>query len=127
MVILRRWRLLLNELDHSRDASSFGVTGPRSVDEDIVQDRHQPNPQIVSGTKARASFVGTNERVVHQILGVDLGARERPRVAAQARHLAEHVEAELSGYPVSRIHHGVYEADGATNPLPEFAILCSVR
>jgi len=60
----------------------------------------------VSGTKARAFFVGMNERVVHQILGIDLGACERPRVAAQARHLAEYVEAELSSYPVSRIHHG---------------------
>jgi len=81
----------------------------------------------VSGTKARAFFVGMNERVVHQILGIDLGACERPRVAAQARHLAEYVEAELSSYPVGLAHSSWGYTKLTVQLTPEFAILYSVR
>jgi len=51
MVILRRWNLLLNKLAYSRDALSFGATGPGSVDEDIVQDRHNQTRRSCPGRK----------------------------------------------------------------------------
>lgn len=48
-----------------------------------------------------AFFAGAHKCVVHRILSIDMVARERPRIAAQGRELAENVEASLSKHHVS--------------------------
>jgi hypothetical protein len=91
VVILIWWKLLGRQLARPREAASFRATGPHSIDEDIVQDREQPNPKVVPGAKARALLVSTNERVMNQILGIGVAAREHSCIAAQSGQFAEHV------------------------------------
>ena len=93
MVVLPGWNMRLRQFADACEALSLRTTSPGSIDEDIVHDRHQPNPHIVSGAKARAFLVSTNQRVVHQVLVIT--ACERPRIAAQARQLAEHIESRF--------------------------------
>src|SRR5215813_10521476 len=76
------------------DALSFSLPRPASVDKDVVQDREKPCPQVTPTLKACAPLVGADEGVMHQVLGVDVAARERAGVAAESRELAEHVEGD---------------------------------
>src|ERR1700740_2059346 len=46
--ILHRRNLLLEQLFHPSEAANFRAAGARSINENVVQDRHEPNPQIVS-------------------------------------------------------------------------------
>lgn len=48
--------------------------------------------------KGRALFVGAHERVVHQILGINIVTCEQLSIATQSRKPAEDVEASLSTY-----------------------------
>jgi hypothetical protein len=86
------------QFSHSRTALSFRATGPRPVDKDTVQDREQPNSQFVSGTKARAFLIRADERVMNQILDIDIVACERSRITTQAEQFAEHIELELAAF-----------------------------
>ena len=74
------------------------VPGPTAVHIDIVEDQAPAGPLIPSGVKGRALFVGAHERVVHQILGINVVTCERLSIATQSRKPAEDVEASLSTY-----------------------------
>ena len=86
-------------------------------------------PQVAPTLEARALLVGADKGVMHQVLGVDVAARERAGVAAESRKLAEHVKggralkrhdpytelaAELirQGFKVHIVTHGQREAGG---------------
>ena len=49
-------------------------------------------PQVAPTLEARALLVGADKGVMHQVLGIDVAARERAGVAAESRKLAEDVE-----------------------------------
>src|SRR5215469_16997106 len=95
MVILGGGARPVHQLGHPRKALNFRAAEPGSVDEYVVQDRHQPNPHIVSRTKARAFFECADKSVMHQILGIDAAACERPRIATKAIKLADDIRTEL--------------------------------
>ena len=95
MVILCRGARPVHQVGRPCEALNFRAAEPGSVDEYVVQDRHQPNPHIVSRAKACAFFECADKSVMHQILGIDAAACERPRIAAKAIQLADDIRTEL--------------------------------
>lgn len=95
MVILCGWARLVQKLGRPCETLNFRAAEPGSIDEYVVQDRHQPNPHIVTRAKARALFECADKSIMHQILGIDAAACERPCIAAKAIQLADDIRTEL--------------------------------
>jgi hypothetical protein len=74
--------------------------GPAAVHIDIVED-DSSQTLIASGVKGRALFVSAHERIVHQILGINIVTCERLSIATQGREPAEHIESGLSSVIMS--------------------------
>ena len=71
---------------------------PAAVKEGIAQDREQPGPQIAAGTQAATVLVPAQERLLHQVVGLGLVARQRQRVTAQRGQLV-HQRVKIISHP----------------------------
>jgi len=83
----------LSQLSDVTFAPRLSLGAAPFVDEDVMQDRKEPGPEMRAGPERIAPLVSPHEGVVDQVLGLGLAPGQRTRIAAQGRELADDVKA----------------------------------